>query len=56
MTKGINAPDEYRVTTALEDHAGNSLARPFEVNLEQRVAGRALPVADAEISLPFAVR
>ncbi|MEQ2007001.1 MAG: hypothetical protein ABMA26_09385 [Limisphaerales bacterium] len=45
-------PHELRVGTAIEDHAGNSLARPFEVNLQQR----ALPVVASEIGLPFVVR
>jgi hypothetical protein len=45
-----------RVQTALEDHAGNSLARPFEVNLQQRVTSRSLPVVEAETTLPFTVR
>ncbi|MFM8471092.1 MAG: hypothetical protein ACKODH_14200, partial [Limisphaerales bacterium] len=49
-------PHELRVNTAIEDHAGNSLARPFEVNLQQRVPSRALPAVEAEVSLPFAVR
>jgi hypothetical protein len=44
-----------RVQTALEDHAGNSLARPFEVNLQQRLT-RSLPVGEAETALPFTVR
>ena len=44
---------ELRVATALEDHAGNTLARPFEVNLEQRVSPRALAATKSEISLPF---
>ena len=44
---------ELRVATALEDHAGNSLARPFEVNLEQRARSRVLPASEAEIGLPF---
>jgi hypothetical protein len=47
---------ELRVQTALEDPAGNSLARPFEVNLQQRVSSRVLPVVEAEVSLPFVVR
>lgn len=45
-------PHELRVGTAIEDHAGNSLARPFEVNLQQRT----LPVAAPEIGVPFVVR
>jgi hypothetical protein len=48
-------PHQLRVSTAIEDHAGNSLARPFEVNL-QRLVNRPLPAAEAEASLPFAVR
>ena len=48
-------PHELRIATAIEDHAGNSLARPFEVNL-QRLVNRPLPAAEAEVSLPFAVR
>ncbi len=43
---------ELRVGTAIEDHAGNSLARPFEVNLQQR----ALPFVEPEIGIPFVVR
>lgn len=46
---------ELRVGTAIEDHAGNSLARPFEVNL-QRLVNRPLPVVAPEIGLPFVVR
>lgn len=49
-------PHQLRVNTAIEDHAGNSLARPFEVNLEQRIASRALPPVEAETTLPFTVR
>ena len=45
-------PHELRVGTAIEDHAGNSLARPFEVNLQQR----ALPTVEPEIGIPFSVR
>ena len=48
-------PHELRIATAIEDHAGNSLARPFEVNL-QRLVNRPLPAADVEVSLPFVVR
>jgi len=45
-------PHELRVGTAIEDHAGNSLARPFEVNLQQR----ALRAVEPEIGVPFLVR
>ncbi len=45
-------PHELRVGTAIEDHAGNSLARPFEVNLQQR----ALFPVGPEIGIPFMVR
>lgn len=45
-------PHELRVGSAIEDHAGNSLARPFEVNLQQR----ALPAVAPEQGLPFVVR
>lgn len=45
-------PHELRVSTAIEDHAGNSLARPFEVNLQQR----ALPTVAPETGIPFSVR
>ncbi len=45
-------PHELRVGTAIEDHAGNSLARPFEVNLLQR----ALPSVEPEIGISFTVR
>ncbi|KAF0180004.1 MAG: hypothetical protein FD161_1017 [Limisphaerales bacterium] len=48
-------PHELRIATAIEDHAGNSLARPFEVNL-QRLVNRPLPAAEAETKLPFVVR
>lgn len=48
----VTGAHELRVGTALEDHAGNSLARPFEVNLLQRP----LPPVASEISLPFTVR
>jgi hypothetical protein len=47
-----SGPHELRVGTAIEDHAGNSLARPFEVNLQQR----ALPPVAPEIGIPFSVR
>lgn len=45
-------PHELRAGTAIEDHAGNSLARPFEVNLEQR----ALPPVESETGISFVVR
>ena len=45
-------PYALRVGTAIEDQAGNSLARPFEVNLQQR----ALPSFAPELDLPFVVR
>lgn len=48
-------PHELRVGTAVEDHAGNSLARPFEVNL-QKFQNRPLPAAEAELTISFAVR
>ena len=47
---------ELRVNPALEDHAGNSLARPFEVNLDQRASTRLSPSVAAEIALPFSPR
>lgn len=52
----IAGPYELRIVNAIEDHAGNSLARPFEVNLEQRHTSRPLPPVDVELTLPFAVR
>jgi len=52
----IAGPYELRIVNAIEDHAGNSLARPFEVNLEQRNTSRPLPPVDVELTLPFAVR
>jgi hypothetical protein len=45
-----------RVNTAIEDHAGNSLARPFEVNLAQRPTSRTLQPVAAEVAVPFAIR
>jgi hypothetical protein len=45
---------EYRLTadTALEDLAGNSIGRPFEVD----VVGPARPTAAKTVTLPFSVR
>lgn len=43
---------ELRVGTAVEDHAGNSLARPFEVDLQQR----APPSVEPEIGILFVVQ
>ena len=45
-------PHVLRVGTAIEDQAGNSLARPFEVNLRRR----ALSSVPAEVDLSFVVR
>lgn len=47
-----DGPHELRVGAAIEDHAGNSLARPFEVNLQQR----SVPIVAPEIGIPFVVR
>ena len=47
-------PHEIRVGTAIEDQAGNSLARPFEVDLNLQLRARA--VVPPEIGIPFAVR
>lgn len=52
----VPGPHALRVNTAIEDHAGNSLARPFEVNLEQRATSRTMQPVEAEVALPFAVR
>lgn len=49
-------PHALRVNTAIEDHAGNSLARPFEVNLQQRPTSRTMQSVESEAALPFAVR
>ena len=48
----IAGPHVLRVGTAIEDQAGNSLARPFEVNLQRRVPS-SMP---AELDLSFVVR
>ena len=48
----IAGPHVLRVGTAIEDQAGNSLARPFEVNLQRRVPS-SMP---AEVDLSFVVR
>ena len=45
-------PHVLRVGTAIEDQAGNSLARPFEVNLR----GKVLSSVPAEVDLPFVIR
>lgn len=45
-------PHVLRVGTAIEDQAGNSLARPFEVNLRRR----ALSSVPAEVDWSFVVR
>ena len=47
-----SATYQLHVNTAIEDQAGNSLARPFEVNLLEP----ARPTVAAEVALPFTPR